>query len=101
MRIDIEEIQELREKLRAFNRLSIFNLEFYENGKEIDIPPYIKRRWDFIGLNNADFIDTRFWEAEIDTRFWEAENRSQPECENISLSPDLLAKIDSGETMED
>jgi hypothetical protein len=64
MRIDIEKIRALREELRAFNRLPLDEVEFYENGKPMNIPPSIVEEFKFTGLNNADFIDTEFWKEQ-------------------------------------
>ena len=63
MRVDIEKIQILRKKLRDFNQLSIYDMEFYEDGKKLEIPKEVLDEWELIGLNNADFIDTKFWKG--------------------------------------
>jgi len=66
MRIDIEEIQLLKKRLREFNRLSIYDMEFYENGEKLDISKQILKEWEFVDLNNSDFIDSEFWKARME-----------------------------------
>lgn len=61
MRIDIEKIQVLQEELRAFNRLLLDEIKFYENGKPMNIPSSIIEKFKFTGLNNSDFVDMQFW----------------------------------------
>jgi len=61
MRVDVERIRELRKELRAINKLELKDIEFYEKGEKLEIPPEVLREWEFIGLNNTDFVEVEFW----------------------------------------
>lgn len=61
-KIAIEYVMELREKIREINMLDLEDITFTEKGKEIVDPLGIKN-FKFIGLNNVDYVDMRFWEV--------------------------------------
>jgi len=60
-RIDIEFILQLRNQLDWINQLSLKGIDFYENGKQIDIPEAVVDDFAFVGLSNVDFITTGFY----------------------------------------
>lgn len=67
MRVDVERVRELRKELREINKLDIRDIEFYENGQKIVVPEATWWAWEFIGLNNTDFVEVEFWkEKEVD-----------------------------------
>ncbi len=57
MRVDIEKIRALVAELRDFNRLNLREIEFFENGGEINIPESLLVEFEYTGLSNKDFID--------------------------------------------
>lgn len=61
MRVDIERLHELKAELNKINRADIEALEFYEEGKKINVPLELIQKWRFIGLNNVEFITTDFY----------------------------------------
>jgi hypothetical protein len=62
--IDVEYVRRLREELAAFNKLDLNEIEFYENGRKIEIAPQALEEWSFVGLNNADFIMTDLYKEQ-------------------------------------
>jgi hypothetical protein len=60
-RVDVETIRDLKAQLRAINELPFEDIEFYEMLSPLEIPKEIREHWKFIGMNNADFIDTDFY----------------------------------------
>ncbi len=61
VKIDIERIKALKKELSDFNKLRLQDIEFYENGKKLDIKSELVKEFEFIGLNNVDFIMTEFY----------------------------------------
>ena len=66
MEININEVRNLRKRLREINSLDLEKCKFIENGKEIKVPKEIIKQFKFIGLNNADFIMTNFYKKGFD-----------------------------------
>ena len=58
MRIDVNEVKRLKERLREINALSLDQIEWYDGDTKVEVPPNWVEDWRFTGLNNADFIDT-------------------------------------------
>ena len=67
VRVDIEKIIKIKEELRKINALSMDEIEFFENGQKIIIDPELLKEWDYIGLNNTDFITSEFYKDSINT----------------------------------
>lgn len=65
MIVNIEEIYRAVSELKAINELNLKDIEFYENGKKIDISDEIIENWKFIGLNNHSFIMSEFYKDGI------------------------------------
>ena len=57
MKVDIERILFLRNELRSINKENLESIEFYKEGKKLEIDSKIIDDWQFTGLNNCDFID--------------------------------------------
>lgn len=66
MKIEIEEILKIKERLREINSIDLNKIEFTEGGKVIDINPKYIEEFRFIGLNNSDFIYTEFYKNGFD-----------------------------------
>lgn len=60
-RIDVEEVLRLQAAIRRINSLKLEEIDFYENGKKLDIDEKIRTDFKFCGLSNVDFIDTEFY----------------------------------------
>ena len=57
MRIDIEEIIELKNRLDAINSIPLKDIEWYEKGFKMPISQNVIEEWRFVGLSNASFIE--------------------------------------------
>jgi len=87
VKINIEDIDALIDKVSEFNKLNIEAIEFYEKGKLLNIPNKYLEEWKFTGLNNLYFVKDRFWESTI-TEF-EPDGSVKcvtcPETENVAF----------------
>lgn len=63
MKVTIEEIKELRERMRVINSQPLTNITFTENGKVIDIDHKIVEDFIYTGLNNMYFITSDFYKT--------------------------------------
>ncbi len=61
MRIDVEDIIKLERERSKINRPDIRDIEFYSDGKPVDISEDERKDWLYIGLSNIDFIMNRDW----------------------------------------
>ena len=61
MRMDIEEIQELIERMSAFNRLPLSEVEWHKGGVKLDVPANFIEDFKFTGLSNKCFVEMEFW----------------------------------------
>ena len=61
MRVDIEDIFKAQEVRSKINKPLTSELQFYKDGVEVDISKEELDEWDFIGLNNINFIIMREW----------------------------------------
>ena len=69
MKVNIERIIELKAELVEINLMLLCDIDFYKGGKKISIPNDILDKWQYIGLNNTDFITTGYYEGrEIDDK---------------------------------
>lgn len=57
VRIDIEEVQALQKRRREINALKLESIDFYKDGKKVDVPKYDIEEWKYTGLSNIDFMD--------------------------------------------
>jgi hypothetical protein len=60
MVVDVNELKRVKEYLNTINRVDFKSITWVEYGQVCSIPDEAKTiaRWDFVGLNNADFIFT-------------------------------------------
>lgn len=56
MRVDVERILALKAELQEINKATLTDIEFFEDGKKLNIKPEALEHWRFVGLNNTDFI---------------------------------------------
>ena len=61
MRIDYEDVWQMLEERSAFNRPEFRDIEFYKDGKRVEIPEAVIDKWEFMGLNNVDFVSSDFF----------------------------------------
>lgn len=55
-RVDVELLQEMHEVKKQINQMDIKDIQWFENGEPITIPPARVERFRLMGLNNMDFI---------------------------------------------
>lgn len=61
MRVDVEEIKRIAKERKQINDLNFDEIEWYENGKLLNITDKMKDDWSFIGLINEDFITSGYY----------------------------------------
>jgi len=61
-RIDVEDVHQNSDERLAFNRPDLCDIDFYYDGKKVDIPKKELDDFDFTGLMNTDFVTMRDWE---------------------------------------
>jgi len=64
IKINIEDVYKLKEKLKKLNKPNIDELELYLDGKKLTISEKTIKNWKFIGLNNYYFIVDKFWKED-------------------------------------
>jgi hypothetical protein len=62
-RVDVGRIMTILEELAAFDRADLAEVELYEHGRRLDVPPETIAAWRSTGLSNADFVEGRAWES--------------------------------------
>lgn len=63
MKVDVmEELQRLEDR-KQLNKASLSELEFYVGDHKQEIDPSVLEEWNYIGLNNTDFISHYFGEG--------------------------------------
>jgi len=67
MRVDIEHIEYLNKERRKINMAALRDIEFYKNGKRVEISDKIIEDFEFTGLINTDFISTGFYKTGFDS----------------------------------
>jgi hypothetical protein len=65
-RVDIEKIKAAQDVINAFNHLALNEVEFFENGEQVQIPDGVIDEYRFTGLNNRDFITMGFYTGNPD-----------------------------------
>ena len=60
-RVDIEYVDWLKSEIRRINSLDINKIDFYENDEKLDIPKSLIDEFEFIGLNNCDFVTGKIY----------------------------------------
>jgi hypothetical protein len=61
MRVDVEDVFQANEELAKFERIKLDDIEFYRDGKKVEISKETIEQWKYIGLNNADLILNYDW----------------------------------------
>lgn len=56
MRVDIEHVRKIQEERMKINKVPLEQIEWYEDGKKVEIDPGIIDDFLYTGLNNTDFI---------------------------------------------
>ena len=56
MRIDIEHVRKIQEERMKINNVPIKQIEWYEDGKKVEMDSKIIEDFIYTGLNNTDFI---------------------------------------------
>jgi len=62
MRIDIEHVRKIQEERLRINKLKLEEIEWYENGKRVEVDPKDAEDFKFTGLCNTDFVTMNFFE---------------------------------------
>lgn len=65
MKVNIEEVQALKARLLEINLTNLSDIEWFKDGKKLDIAPEVLEEWKFIGLSNVEFISTEFYGTTI------------------------------------
>lgn len=63
MKVTVEEIRRIHERQTEINREKLSDIEFYENGKKLQISQDVIDSFDFTGLLNTDFIISGYYKA--------------------------------------
>lgn len=63
-RVDVEDIQDILRRRAAFNHLDLNDIDFYEDGKKLEIPNSLINHFHFTGLANIDFIASDFYKED-------------------------------------
>lgn len=66
MIIDVNNLLHLKAQLSEINKADFNDLQFYEDGKLIEVPKEWLDDWQYIGLNNTDFITSGFYKTGFD-----------------------------------
>ena len=61
IKVNIEEIFEIEERRKLINRLDLMEIEFCVDGEPIKIDPKVRKKFEFTGLNNIDFITSNYY----------------------------------------
>jgi hypothetical protein len=64
MKVNIEDILKMQEFRNSINKPSLDEIEFYLNGKKLDINPQTISEFQDIGLNNVDFITSGYYKRQ-------------------------------------
>lgn len=61
MKIDINEVTRLHNRLAEINRLPLEQIEWMDGDKKIEVTPEAVADFKFIGLCNEDFVMLQAW----------------------------------------
>jgi hypothetical protein len=56
VKVEIEEIYKIWDRISEINKEKIENIDFYENGEKLKFTKTLLDHFKFTGLNNIDFI---------------------------------------------
>jgi len=60
-KVNIEDVLRIQKERRAINRPKFSNLRFYKDGVLLKFKKENLDKFEFIGLNNMDFITSGMW----------------------------------------
>lgn len=60
-RIDVEDVFQNAEERAVFNRPEIADVEFYRDGKLVELSAEVLNYWKFFGLSNTKLILSYDW----------------------------------------
>lgn len=63
-KISIDEIIELKNRIREINKISFHDIVFTSDGVELEFSEGLLEDWLYTGLSNVDFIDSGYYLAE-------------------------------------
>lgn len=66
MKVDIEYILHLRAELKKINSVELEEIDFYKNGKKLNISKQQISDFKFVGLDNDAFITYEYYLGNID-----------------------------------
>jgi hypothetical protein len=61
MKVDIVLVKRITEQRNKINSIKLSKIDWYQNGKKINIDQSTIEDFEIIGLNNTDFITTGFY----------------------------------------
>jgi hypothetical protein len=61
MNVDLKEFRIMMEYRKLINSTPLDEIEWFEDGKRLDIDKKLIREFEDLGLNNTDFITTKFY----------------------------------------
>ena len=61
MKVNIERLEEIKKELNKINSEKLEDIEFYKDGKKIEMSKELIDKWKYIGLNNVYYITTDFY----------------------------------------
>jgi hypothetical protein len=72
IKIDVEDVIAWGEEGARYNKHPLSEIEFFRDGKRVEIPESAIDSWRFMGMNNTDFILNRDWPTEDDISYGES-----------------------------
>jgi len=67
MRVDIERVFALQHERAEINRVPLDTIEWHKDGLKLDIPQDVVEDFTYLGLNNTDFITSKYYTGKSDT----------------------------------
>ena len=59
--IDISYVLHLRKELMKINKLDLTDINWVDKGRPVEVDPKVVEEFQFLGLNNTDFIAGQFY----------------------------------------
>lgn len=60
-RVDVEDVFQNSDEQHRWNFPKLSQIEFYRDGKPVEVPEKLIEEWEFIGLSNDKFILDYDW----------------------------------------
>jgi hypothetical protein len=61
VKLNVEHIREISEEYRRINKLSLSEIEFYENGKKLDIDPQVIKSAINMAISATWFVNGEYY----------------------------------------